>query len=667
MNRLNTLLLAGLAGLFFLCASARAQEDQYVQVYNLIQDADASATSEQPLQALNKYLRAQSELQKFQKLYPDWNPRIVSYRLNYLASKIADFSGRSVNLPAAGSAPAKTEAAPAAVQNQTPAQPAAPAVPGDIQTQLNALREQIGQLQSDNALLQAKVREAFSAQPAAVDPREMAKANTTIKSLEKENDLLKVSLSQEKAAKAAADPRETERLRQQLADANRAVGEQTDRANVLAQQKLELQNKLLSLTAGTTAPGDMSSLKKSLDEASRKLNEQLEFNSQLKNEKAALQKRVAELSVDADAAVALRAENAVLKKQLSDLKASTGRSDETARKLAEAQAQVAALQSDKEILRLEKISLQQQVKQLTLANVTITQSAGSPADAVRIRELEHQRDDLQKQLGSAQSELASRKSRGAAAQVEDLRGQLEILRTRLEVYQAPAVPFTKEELSLFSSQPEQMSAAVSPTFEKKSSKELPSGVMALVNEAQRDFALGRYADAEAKYLQVLRQDDKNIYTLANLAAIQLELNHLDEAEAHIKKALAAAPDDAYSLSILGNLKFRQGRTDEAFDALARAAKLDPTNAEIQNHLGLVLSQKGLRKEAETAMRRAVELDPNYASAHNNLAVIYITQKPPAPALAKWHYEKARALGMPANPQLEKMLDAASGSTAAAKP
>jgi len=44
-------------------------------------------------------------------------------------------------------------------------------------------------------------------------------------------------------------------------------------------------------------------------------------------------------------------------------------------------------------------------------------------------------------------------------------------------------------------------------------------------------------------------------------------------------------------------------------------------------------------------------------------VIYITEKPPAPALAKWHYQKARDLGMPANPQLEKMMEANSSATA----
>ena len=267
---------------------------------------------------------------------------------------------------------------------------------------------------------------------------------------------------------------------------------------------------------------------------------------------------------------------------------------------------------------------------------------------------------MQGKLTVAQTELASRKNRTASSQIDDLRGQIEVLRTRIAVYQAPAVPYTKDELALFS-KPEQMSVATKPGFEKKSSKELPAGSLSLVSDAQRDFALGRYASAEAKYLMVLKQDGKNVYTRANLAAIQLELDHLEDSEKNIQQALALSPEDPYSLAILGNLKFRQGKLDDALDALAHAAKLDPKNAEVQNHMGLVLSQKGMRKEAETALRKSVELDPTYASAHNNLAVIYITQKPPSPALAKWHYQKARELGLPANPQLEKLFEAPAGT------
>ena len=648
MNSFKKLLLAiWVACVFFV---ARAQDEQYVQIYNTIQEGDASANSD-PLQALNKYLKAQTDLQQFQKIYPEWNTRIVGYRLSYLANKIAELSAHA---PAAKAVSATTPAAVRPTTSPAPAQPPA----NDIQTQLNGLRDQIRQLQSDNALLQAKVREAFSAQPAAVDSRELAKANNQIKSLTKENDLLKTTLTQEKAKPASAsDSREVERLKQQLADSGRSLSEQTTRANSLAQEKLELQNQLLALQSGAKTSADADTVKKALDESDRKLNDQLKLTALLQADNAALQKRVSELTAEAGDAAALREENAVLKKQLAEAKLAG--SSETARKLAEAQAQIAALQSDKEMLRAQNENLLQQVRQLTLANVTITRGL----DASHMKQLEQERDALRSRLAAAENEVAAHRNKNSTVQIDELRGQIDILRTRLAVYQAPAVPYTKEELALFTGKSEQMAISVNPGFEKKPAKDLPAGAMALVDEAQRDFALGRYADAEKKYLQVLKQDDKNIYTLANLAAIELELNHLDNAEKHIKTALSIAPDDAYSLSILGNLKFRQGKWDDALDALAHAAKLDPKNAEIQNHLGLVLSQKGMRKEAERALREAVELDPNYASAHNNLAVVYITEKPPSPALARWHYEKARALGMPANPQLEKLLDANSTSTA----
>lgn len=154
----------------------------------------------------------------------------------------------------------------------------------------------------------------------------------------------------------------------------------------------------------------------------------------------------------------------------------------------------------------------------------------------------------------------------------------------------------------------------------------------------------------------MRQDESNVYTLANLAAIQLELGHLDEAEKHARKALASAPNDAYSLSILGYLKFRQEKYDDAFGALSRAAQFDPQNAEIQNYLGVVLSHKGMRAAAETALRKAIMIEPGYASAQNNLAVFYATEQPPLLGLARWHYQKARDAGHPRNEELEKMLE-----------
>jgi tetratricopeptide (TPR) repeat protein len=591
-----------IVALVLILSGARAEgpDDQYIRIYTLIQEADKLNSNSQPSEALPKYLEAQTALQRFQAGYPDWNVKVIKFRLSYVAEKIAAVSAR-VPTPAEASPGAK----PAAPAKTGPAQPAAPS---DWEAQLGALKEQARQLQADKAILEAKLKEALAVQPAAVDPRELARAEEKIKGLMKENDLLKVTVDQQKAQPLpAADAKALEETRQALAEANRKLAEQTKTASALAQEKQTL-------------------------------------------------------SADAEAAAALRSENQLLKKQLADLKAApppTANADEASRQLAQAQAQVAALQSDKEMLNLEKTALENRVKQLsaTTASAALPPAQAKAAEATRIKQLERERNELQKLLNAANKELYSRKSKAAAAKVAELENQLATLRARLEVFEARQVPYTAEELALFK-QPETKPLPAERKGGRRSVKELPPGTVALVAEANRYYANKQLDKAEEKYLQVLEQDKTNVPTLASLAAIELDLGQFEAAEINIKQALALAPDDPYNLFVLGRLKFRQKNYDEAIDAFNRAGKLDPQDAQVQNSLGLALNEKGLRGPAEAALRRAVQIDPNFADAHNNLAVAYITQQPPLVELARWHYQKALAAGHPHNPELEKMLDAA---------
>ena len=603
------------AALLLVLSNGRAEgpDDQYVHIYNLIQEADKLANGAQPSEALPKYLEAQTALGQFKKGYPDWNVKVINFRLNYVAAKIAAISPH-VPAPVAPS-PAGPGAKPAVTPSAAPAQPAQPVPPGDWEIQLNTLKDQVRQMQADKAVLEAKLKEALSVQPTSLDPRELARAEDKIKGLVKENDLLKVILAQEKAKLLpAADAKALGETRQALTDANRKLADQSKLASELALEKESLQARLKTLNA------------------------------------------------DAEAASSLRAENQLLKKQVADLKAApppTGKAEEANRRLAQAQAQIAALQSDKEMLRLEKIALENRVKQLPAPPVTqaVAPAPAKMADAARIKQLERERDDLQKQLAAANKELFSRKGKAAAARKADLENQLTTLRARLDVLEARQVPYTAEELAMFK-QPQSQLAQADRKDGRKPVKALPPGTVALVAEAHRYYANKQLDKAEEKYLQVLQQDKTNVPTLANLAAIELDLDHLESAEINIKQAIALAPDDSYSFFVLGRLKFRQRKYDEAIDAFSRAATLDPLDAQIQNFLGLALSEKGLRGPAETALRKAIQIDPACADAHNNLAVVYITQQPPSTELAHWHYQKALAAGHPRNPELEKLLDAA---------
>jgi hypothetical protein len=582
-------------------AFGQGLDDEYVQVFRMIQEADG-LSSTAPSQALAKYLDAQSALDRLHKGSPEWNTRIVNYRLSYLANRISALS--------ATASPPSVANTNASVTTKT-----ADVSPQASQAQVSALQEQLRQVQSQNGSLEAKLKEALALRPAEVDPSQLAKAEERINGLQKENESL--------------------------------------RARLQNQQQV------------TAAPVDTKSLEaaqKSLKESERQLAEQNALLSKVTLEKEALENRLKSASADASVNSGLASENQSLKQQVASLQAAASaaaKAQDSTRQLADAQAQVSKLQADKDALRLEKVALENRVKQFS-ANGAAPASSPNPAvagseEAARIKQVEAQRDDLQKRLDAVLKEGSGRKAKNNSAKVQDLENQLAAARTRLEIFEARAAPYSPEELQLLQT-PEPTLAVTDVKAGKKSINALPAGSAALVSEAQRSFAAKEYDKAEAAYLQVLKQDPKNVPTLGNLATIEVESGHFDRAETNIKQALAQDPEDPYSLYVLGILRFRQGKYDDALDALSHSAKLDPQNAEVQNYLGLALSEKGQRAPAEAALRKAVQLQPSYAAAHYNLAVVYATQQPPATELARWHYLKAIAAGHPHSADLERRFE-----------
>jgi hypothetical protein len=328
VKHLVALLFLSVVLLSAVHAQSGGPDDQYVIIYSLMQQADASDSSGQSRQAQSQYLQVQGELQKFARIYPDWNPRIVNFRLNYLAEKIAQLTEK---LPVVTNLPPETAAAPTA-----PGTVSSTAF-ADLQAQLGSLHDQVQKLSADNSTLQSKLREALGAQPAAIDPRELARAQEKIRSLMKENDLLKVSLSQGKTGPAPggavaviATSDALRQAQQALAEANQKLAEQTARADNLARENQALQSRVTALLASPLA------------------------------------------------IQALREENEVLKKQIVDLKTVSPTAAETVRlnsELAGMQKQIVALQSAAQVTSLEKSALENRVRQLQV-------TAGNPAAVV---------------------------------------------------------------------------------------------------------------------------------------------------------------------------------------------------------------------------------------------------------------------------------------------
>ncbi|PYJ87260.1 MAG: hypothetical protein DME22_02325 [Verrucomicrobia bacterium] len=455
---------------------AEGPDDQFVRIYNWIQQADALAESGRNDQARQKYLQAQAELKTLQTTHPDWNDSVVGFRLKYVAEKLAPLTQKDKQ--------------PAQVTPEQKSELSSPTAESAVLVQL--LQDQTRQLTADKELLQAKLREALIAQPAAVDPRELAKAQDKIKLLQKEVEVLRVNLAKaESRPDKPGDPERLEETRQALAAANQKLAQQAESVRALTLEKDALQQRLQSLING------------------------------------------AEIK-------ALREEN---------------------------------------------------------------------------QRLERETDELNKKFRAATEESHDNKTRAKLLPLEQ------------------------------------------PAYQVAALRALPAAAGSLVAEARRAFSARRYGEAEEKYFQALRFDDKNVAILANLAETQIEQNRLAAAEDHLKRALATDPKDAFSLSVLGILKVRQEKYDEALDALSRAAQLDPQNADTFQYLGVALTKKGLREPAEAAFRRAIKLAPGHADAHHHLAVIYATRQPPSLEMARWHYQKALETGHPKDPALEKILSA----------
>jgi Tfp pilus assembly protein PilF len=604
---------------------AAGPEEEYVQIFNQIQEADRLAQNQRLDQARAAYLEAQTNLGNLSRQYPDWNPNIVRFRLGYIARKLAAISSDPTAAPA-----------PAPAARPEPA-PTVPDAASDLQAEQT--RERLRQLEREKNELSARLREALAARPAAVDPQELAAAEARILAQQKEIELLKVSLEKSRSDETRAPDPALEATRQALADAQQQLARQTEQIATLTLERSALQQRLLALVAApanqpepapataTPAPGGVGEadlLKQQLRSLQQQLSEEQARNQVLVAERQVLEKRLTDLPArSAESELANRIRN--LEKELEIARQSTGTDAATISAL-----QTALTSANQQISALQRQvrDLQPQSSQARLEAMLDPEARPSPAAVV-----------------AGETSPASPDPAG---------GQLTEMQARLAMLEARRVPYSPEELALFSV-PE-ISAATNQLARANSG--LSRDTALLIAEAEKDLRAGRFSEAEQKYQQALATDRNNVVLLSSLASAQVEQGDPAQAEKTIGQALAGDPNDAFSLFVLGRVRYEQGRVDEAMTALSRSAHLDGSRAETFNLLGIALGRLGLREPAETALRRAVQIAPGYASAHHNLAVIYSSQSPPSMGLARWHYEKAVAGGHRPDPALEARLKGA---------
>ncbi|NDI16633.1 MAG: hypothetical protein EBY83_01485, partial [Verrucomicrobia bacterium] len=80
--------------------TAASPQDDYLQIYVMIQDGDRLATAGQNSQGREKFENALSRLEKLKNENPEWEPTIVKYRIKYLNEKLEAMKAVKDSAPA---------------------------------------------------------------------------------------------------------------------------------------------------------------------------------------------------------------------------------------------------------------------------------------------------------------------------------------------------------------------------------------------------------------------------------------------------------------------------------------------------------------------------------------------------------------------------------------
>lgn len=319
---------------------ADGADDAFIRIYNLIQQADAHRETGQWSAARDAYTEAKSGLEVLRRNYPTWNERVVAYRIRYVGER----------LEALKTAPAAPE--PASDKTTAPKKTPASEAPdttlapnGEVVAQFEQLNLQIQRLAADKQLLEAKLREALTAQPAPVDPREFQAAIERITALQTTNKVLLATLEQQQAERRnLVDKVVAEEARAALNEANKNLLEQKVAAGRIEKQKQEIESKLKELQAGP-----LQNLQKENSTLKQQVSE-LKSDTERGKQVADLSAKLSQFQLDLDETkkrnAALASEKAGLEKQLAELQART--SEESLAKIRQLENSLALAKANAE-------------------------------------------------------------------------------------------------------------------------------------------------------------------------------------------------------------------------------------------------------------------------------------------------------------------------------
>jgi len=620
--------------------------EQYLQCYFQIQEADKLRSEGKVVEAHDKFKDALDRLQAISKEHPDWRQDLVRYRVRYCTDQIANLQAEAdakrgtaspptpvaqEKVPARGTKPGE-EPLPARDSGPPPAPAPVP------QPMIDTSPPTPGPQPRPLPIPPPQKTEPEPAPAPARESRPIVSAPRP-----------EVSLPTATAA-ALAGPSASD-LSQKVADLS---GQLQKTQSDLERAKAELGETHKQLKS---ALAERDEIKTKLDQAA----------SELQSAKEKEDKRVATLMKD----------NADLKTKLQDAEsqiAALKSSDaQNAVKSLQAQLdttkeQLARVQQENKVYEETTRGLKQQLEsmqaKLAESEAKAKSAGASPETARLMEENEVLRAVVDRQLKEQARREAAKKL--AFEELKNLEIQSDVLAKQIDILASPLVELSANEIAMLrltvppsgsegAAIAEPLDGSAPKPEKTKVTDSVPADMAPVAKQARLFFDKGNYDAAAEQYRQILARYPDNLYALSNLGVVRFQQGKYKDAEEALGRSIKVAPNDGFSHSILGIVYYMTARFDEAVSTLTRAATLDPNDPQTHNYLGIACSRKGWQQVAEQEVRKAIELNPNYGDAHFNLAVIYATQNPPGKEMARRHYNSAVQLGLPTDPELEKLL------------
>jgi tetratricopeptide (TPR) repeat protein len=136
---------------------------------------------------------------------------------------------------------------------------------------------------------------------------------------------------------------------------------------------------------------------------------------------------------------------------------------------------------------------------------------------------------------------------------------------------------------------------------------------------------GKIAEAEAVYLDILKNDPGHADTLHMVGIVCLDRGQLSEAEQHFRQAIDIDDKQAVYYSNLGNVFGMQNRHEEAYEYFSQALSLNPQHLGSLSNAATALLSMGRAVEAKPLCVRILDISPDDIGARLNLAAAHIEE------------------------------------------